>query len=248
MFCRCFLFLFFSSAEFGEAPRKISNCRSCSPSIILLVIIVVIKMDNGHHHHHRRPSPQFHWFPAIPLVSKKIVATDDSLSEFDEAFLTAFAAPKPTNAFPTLKCNPYKDPTCEQPGAGKNQVCGVVYSSDCEFYSIENFDDPTAAEVAGAAVLHTEGCGLCSTLQDVAVFMKTPDLRNEGETCTTKTLAKFNDGVQCFIDVGFTPPCADLWAKTTVATAAGCFGICFTSEATDSPSNGPWPSAGMQIG
>lgn len=162
-------------------------------------------------------------------------------SDFDQEFLTEFTKPKPTNAIPTLKCNPFKDPTCEQPGAGKNKVCGILYSSDCSDYSIENFEDQTMAEMAGARVLHMGGCGVCSTIQDLAVQMEFPDLRSPGEACAMRALTKFNDGVQCFEDVGFSPPCADLWAKTAVATATGCFGICFNSDATDSPSNGPPP-------
>jgi hypothetical protein len=167
-------------------------------------------------------------------------------TDYDDAFLAEFTTPQPTNAFPTLKCNPYKDPTCEQPGAGTNKVCGVLYSNDCALYSIENFDDQTQAEEAGAMVLHTEGCGVCSTLQDLAVQMKNTDLRNEGEACSQKTLLKFADGVQCFIDVGFTPPCADLWAKNALSTTEGCFGICFVSDATDSPNNGPPPQCELE--
>ena len=44
-------------------------------------------------------------------------------------------------------------------------------------------------------VTHEGPCGLCSSLQDLSVYMETPDLATIGIQCSIRALVDFYDGV-----------------------------------------------------
>ena len=91
-----------------------------------------------------------------------------------------------------LNCNPYEDnedgafcdtepPLARDFQDAENAVCAVHYeqevdvtiSSTCEnnaaYYRIKTYPSRADAESAGGFVTHTGHCGVCSTLQDLAV-------------------------------------------------------------------------------
>jgi len=71
-------------------------------------------------------------------------------------------------------------------------------------YSLQTYD--TLEELAddGAFLTHYGACGVCSSLQDLAVYHEYPDLTTKGTECSLRGISNHNDGVQCYMDVGYT--------------------------------------------
>ena len=83
----------------------------------------------------------------------------------------------------SLNCNPYRSSNCSTTPPQifldkETAVCGFLYSNatnSCEIYSPVTFASKEDAIVSGAIVTHTGSCGVCSTAQDLAVYLsKTP--------------------------------------------------------------------------
>jgi hypothetical protein len=56
-------------------------------------------------------------------------------------------------------------------------VCAFIYNKAhdsegfCQLYSLKTFRNRFEAEVTGAVVTHKGACGLCSTTQDLALYL-----------------------------------------------------------------------------
>ena len=94
-------------------------------------------------------------------------------------------------------------------------------------YHIQTFIDQQAAESAGAIVTHNGPCGLCSTLQDLAVYLEFRDLGTTVRACGVQNLTKpFPQLAACIESIGFAEPCAELWAYNARNTQQKCFQPC----------------------
>lgn len=89
---------------------------------------------------------------------------------------------------------------------------------------------------------HEGACGVCSSLQDLSVYMETPDLASLGISCAFRAIVNFDDGVACYIEAGFTQPCALMWAYNSLQTNAECGAICVDHAVSGDPNFGPPPS------
>ena len=88
----------------------------------------------------------------------------------------------------------------------------------------------------GATVTHYGPCGLCSSLQDLAVYIRHDDLTTPVRTCGILGLSESDDtNLQCLLDLGFTPACAQIWFYNTAHTRSACFSLCI--GALDDPFN-----------
>lgn len=111
--------------------------------------------------------------------------------------------------------------------------CYVVYpnASDRSKYELKNLDADSANEYEGRAFLtHTGACGVCSTLDDLAVYIDTPDLTNPVRKCALQLFEPLI--MNCLKQIGFTHECSRIWfwnAKNTrkLHVQGGCFGTCF---------------------
>ena len=63
----------------------------------------------------------------------------------------------------------------------------------------------------GAQHTHWGACGPCSTSQDLAVYMRNPDLTLKGQECGVRGLFDPNDGINCFMEAGYTRECSEIW-------------------------------------
>ena len=130
---------------------------------------------------------------------------------------------------------PLTDPYLETaPTHTDGEVCGVTVQSGSR-YRI----DTTSVDEArrnGAMITHGGGCGLCSSLADLAAYAQTADLTEPVRTCGLQG-GLDNDVAaiaECIEDsVGFTPPCARIWAYNTLHTRARCLTPCI--ELLDAP-------------
>lgn len=101
-------------------------------------------------------------------------------TSFSNETISVYLSQKPSSIF-TLNCNPYSDSTCSTVPAqseldNDEAVCAYVYpfsdgQTSCSSYSMVTFASRAAAESAGAVVTHLGSCGLCSTTQDLAIYL-----------------------------------------------------------------------------
>lgn len=146
------------------------------------------------------------------------VWTDDRLDAL-EAW-TLLDPPSP------LTTSPYGGTSDE--GIGEFTVCGLLDQGEAN-YSLQTFGNAEDAIEAGAEVTHAGVCGMCSSLEDLAVYASIPDLTGPVRECG---LESFDDGIDgvidCLEDLGFSAPCASIWAYNVEHTREQCFDICIS--------------------
>lgn len=136
------------------------------------------------------------------------------------------------NPHPLLDSNPYElaPPTPPDEAA----VCGMLPSAPS--YRLVDYPSTEAALAAGAAVTHFGRCGMCSSLADLAVYAEQPDLTEPVRACGMANLDGDIPALSaCIGALGFTEPCAQIWAYNTVHTRDACLAVCLTHY--DSPYN-----------
>ena len=160
----------------------------------------------------------------------------------------------------TLKCDPYDKSSCETEPAqdefllslGEAAVCAMHFEEAlandnvtqlCEAasYTLVTYASFAEAEAADGFVTHTGHCGVCSTMQDLAAYLKSVDLTTEGKFCAKKGLFSLEIGQDCYKNLGMTEDCAQIWAYNSWNTATKCFADCVLEGTTDVPNNGPAP-------
>ncbi|HQR30506.1 MAG TPA: hypothetical protein PLL32_08855, partial [Anaeromyxobacteraceae bacterium] len=132
------------------------------------------------------------------------------------------------NPFPPLTANPYDSPA--PPDDPFDTVCGVLpaaTSASPRPYTLVTYASEAAARAAGASVTHFGHCGVCSSLENLAVYMGVNDLTEPVRDCGIRNLGDFEGNVVCLQALGFDLPCAQIWAYNTANTAAACRSICY---------------------
>jgi len=163
-----------------------------------------------------------------------------------------------------MKCNPYNTTgaiqtgICTDPPQDEYQlslwevaVCGITYNmsslddNKCPTeYTMQTYNSEQEMLDADAEMTHWGACGACSTTKDLAVYLEYPDLTGKGQECSVRALAStFHEGVKCFMEVGYTEPCAEMWMHNVFMTRDSCFDTCFDfTFLGDGQNNGPPPS------
>ena len=162
---------------------------------------------------------------------------------YNKTVWEAFAAKTLLNPYvlPPFEWNPY---TAEPPinTSWPDTVCAVQYPnpSNRSTYVLKNFTSRAAAEaVPGTFVTHLHPCGFCSTTEDLSTYMRLMDLTTESRRCGMEGLLSFDDSVRCMHDIGFTMPCALIWARDAWNSARHCFDICVEAWIEGWPNNMP---------
>jgi hypothetical protein len=127
--------------------------------------------------------------------------------------------------YPVLAVDPYEAAAPGAPPA--DGVCAVVRVED-QRYRLESFASMEAATRAGAMPTHGGACGVCSTLADLAVYMRYPDLTAPVRQCGLDS-ADQDEDVACLRRLGFTEPCAQIWAFNTAHTRDHCLLECLSA-------------------
>jgi len=130
--------------------------------------------------------------------------------------------------FSALLSDPYEKEAEEK----SELVCAIVIEDMAQkLYALANFSDAAAAKAAGAILTHHDACGLCSTFTDFTVYAKDRDIGKAVRNCGLKNaLQPFDSLLVCLQDLGFTKPCAQIWAYNTRNTQSNCFQECINSE------------------
>ncbi len=123
--------------------------------------------------------------------------------------------------------NPYEETVPES----NPMVCAIIIEDLANrIYSLGNFPDEATAEAANAIVTHHDACGLCSTLTDFAVYAENRDIGDAVRACGLNTILQpFDNLVECIESLGFTKPCAQIWAYNTLNTREHCFIPCISN-------------------
>jgi hypothetical protein len=133
-----------------------------------------------------------------------------------------------TEPFEELTYNPYDF----QVPVRENGVCALVVDDLAnKLYHLENFASVELAAAAGAYVTHYDACGLCSTLEDLAVYAEDLDVGAPVKLCGIYNFNKPLDSlVACIELIGFTKPCAQIWAYNLRNTQAMCIDFCLNND------------------
>mmetsp|Transcript_27479 Transcript_27479/g.64423 ORF Transcript_27479/g.64423 Transcript_27479/m.64423 type:complete len:407 (+) Transcript_27479:156-1376(+) len=99
---------------------------------------------------------------------------------------------------------------------------------DKAYYRIKTYPSRAAAENAGGFVTHVGNCGVCSTLQDLAVYasLDAVGVTSPGNFCRRQATSSLENGLSCYLGLGMTQDCAKIWADTSWNTASNCFSSC----------------------
>ncbi len=137
-----------------------------------------------------------------------------------------------------LTSDPYDKPQENVPQHDK--VCGVILDSDDpEYYSLATYDTLEELEADGAILTHYGACGLCSPLNNLAVYILVGDLTGPVRQCGLDNLIGGSEekNIECLMKLGFDYPCAQIWYYNTDHTGSKCWWACITAR--DDPYHKP---------
>jgi len=144
---------------------------------------------------------------------------------YTEEDIAKLLAMVPVNPPAEVTENPYDHPEAHQPIPGA--VCGLLLDDAVpNGYRLETFESDTAASAAGAFITHWDACGVCSTLVNLVVYMRYPDLTDPVRQCGINNIGNKAGNIACLQDLGFDLPCAEIWYYNTQNTQKECFSIC----------------------
>jgi hypothetical protein len=130
---------------------------------------------------------------------------------------------------PFLPFDPYLDSSLVPAATGG--VCAVIPEPAVPGgYRLGTFADASSAAAGGGVVTHAGACGACSSLQDLAVYLAMPNLGEPVRRCAL--LGRGGDDAatfDCLLDLGFSEPCAQIWAFNSANTRAACLGVCLAA-------------------
>lgn len=128
---------------------------------------------------------------------------------------------------------------------GDTAVCAVKYDmtslndGQCPTkYSLGTYASKVEANTDGAYLTHWGSCGVCSTLQDFAAYVEHVDLTEKGTECSLRGFLDPDDAIKCYMEVGFTEPCAQMWLNNGFQTRSSCLFVCTSFQVQGRPSNG----------
>jgi hypothetical protein len=156
---------------------------------------------------------------------------------YDAAFIQALVDDwRLDPPFAALASDPYAQPAPPADPAGT--VCAVTAIDPSSMhprrYALASFASVDAAVAAGAHPTHHGACGVCSTLANLAVYMRQNDLGALVRQCGIDHMDQDGD-VACLEALGFDHPCAQIWAYNTAHTRSVCLATCIKNF--DAPYN-----------
>ncbi len=145
---------------------------------------------------------------------------------YDDTFLSALGGLTLREPFAEVTGNPYTE---TPPSPDPDAVCGVLLHGDGT-YSLQTWGSWGEALAAGAHVTHTGGCGVCSTLENLAVYIRETDLTAPVRECGLLGLREgFDANLACVRELGFDLPCAQIWTWNTQNTRDACLELCLAA-------------------
>lgn len=129
-----------------------------------------------------------------------------------------------TNPPEKLAQNPYDDRSLDT-FVPPFELCGVMFPTK-DTYELRTFDSLHALDKLHGFETHRGGCGVCSSLQDLAVYLDRPDLTTPVRQCALKSMLSKEWAMECLMELGFTEQCADIWYYNAQNTRRQCLVTC----------------------
>jgi hypothetical protein len=151
---------------------------------------------------------------------------------YDDAFVRSLIADwQLETPYPSIDADPYAAPAPVDDAPGT--VCAVLpgEARSPRPYALVTYPSEDAARAAGASVTHFGHCGVCSTLPNLAVYIRENDLTAPVRSCGVSG-GGHDANVACLEKLGFDRPCAQIWAYNTAHTRDACLAICIANIKT----------------
>lgn len=150
---------------------------------------------------------------------------------YDSAFVASLVSDWTLESpYAPLTSDPYASQA--PPDDPPDTVCGVLPTGAAvtpRTYQLVTYSSETAALAAGARPTHFGHCGVCSTLENLAVYMRENDLTAPVRDCGISAGGDFAANVACLRGLGFDLPCAQVWAYNTAHTRSVCLTPCLSA-------------------
>lgn len=156
----------------------------------------------------------------------------------DSCYPFAGSVDSTTVNYPEAQVSP-----CVLPNSTASTTTVCAYLSDTSEsctgreYALQDYESEDAAASAGATMIHSGACGVCSNAQDLAVRMQTIDsIQSQSISCGFEYVLggmRFDKLTQCYEKLGFTGSCATLWAHFTATNYKLCSGLCIPDQTTN---------------
>ena len=110
--------------------------------------------------------------------------------------------------------------------SSSTEVCAVGFSDSTRIrYQLRTFPDPNSALMNNYIITHRHHCGTCSSLHNLAVYQRKPDLLTPARKCAKQLRA--DDIKECLMEeVGLGEHCAETWTYNVLHTQRHCTAIC----------------------
>ena len=132
--------------------------------------------------------------------------------------------------YPPLASDPYASPA--PPDDPPEMVCGMLPTGPAgarpRAYRLVTYASETDARAAGASPTHFGHCGVCSTLANLAVYVRERDLTAPVRACGLAS-GTADENVACLRALGFDLPCAQAWTYNTAHTRSKCLAPCLSA-------------------
>ena len=146
---------------------------------------------------------------------------------FDDATLAQLRAMVNDTPSQLLDEDPYAEGSAAPIADGS--VCAVTLTAPGH-YRLDTFASADEARSAGAEVSHTGVCGLCSGLNNLAVYISEQDLTAPVRECGLLAMREGEAAQRdCLLALGFDEPCAQIWQFNTKHTQLKCLGVCLAA-------------------
>jgi len=137
-----------------------------------------------------------------------------------------------TNPPPLLTADPYATP--DEVDVDQEAYCAVLLNPETKEYSLQQFEQEDQARELAGKITHKGPCGQCSSLQNLAVYMRNPDLTEPVRSCGLKGVFEGQEAnIECLMEIGFDEACAQIWYFNTQHTRESCLEVCM--ENLESP-------------
>lgn len=147
---------------------------------------------------------------------------------FSTAEIEQLRAWRLAQPFAEITADPYREGLPEIP---PYSVCGLRIDRQQPLtYRLQTFTNAEEAVAAGAEVTHGGVCGVCSTLENLAVYIESEDLTAPVRQCGLDGISAGKDAtIACLQELGFDLPCAQIWYFNTENTRNACFEPCIAA-------------------
>jgi hypothetical protein len=147
---------------------------------------------------------------------------------FSTAEIEQLRAWRLAEPFAEITSDPYLE---ESPEIPPFSVCGLQIDPQQSLtYRLQTFTSTEEAVAAGAEVTHGGVCGVCSTLENLAVYVQNEDLTAPVRQCGLDGISNGKDAnIACLQELGFDLPCAQIWYFNTENTRNSCFEPCIAA-------------------